>query len=181
MIYYSPKRTDMANKTNKLKVYDETSFVCYLTGDPTANAKIAADQAYTRQWWNIERERCDVFASKFVVGECEIGKPDAVARRKKIVRSLPRVAVDDQIVATLSSQLIAGHALPEKETTDALHIAAASVAGMDVLLTWNCRHMANLHTLPKTREIIEKAGYRCPWIMTPKAFLESENLEVQNA
>ena len=26
-----------------------TSFVCYLTGDPTANAKISADQTYTRQ------------------------------------------------------------------------------------------------------------------------------------
>ena len=51
---------------DKLKVYVETSFVCYLTGDETLNAKIAADQAYTRQWWEAERDRCDVFASKFV-------------------------------------------------------------------------------------------------------------------
>ena len=166
---------------DKLKVYVETSFVCYLTGDATLNAKIAADQAYTRQWWETERDRCDVFASKFVVGECGIGKPEAVTRRNKFVTSIPRVAVDDRAVAALAAQLIAGHALPEKETTDALHIAAASVAGMDVLLTWNCRHMANLHTLPKTRKIIEKAGYHCPWIMTPKTFLESENMEVSNA
>lgn len=41
--------------TDKLKVYVETSFVCYLTGDQTANAKIAADQAYTRQWWLEEK------------------------------------------------------------------------------------------------------------------------------
>ena len=31
----------------KLKVYLETSFVSYLTGGATPNAKIAADQAYT--------------------------------------------------------------------------------------------------------------------------------------
>ena len=31
---------------NRLKVYLETSFVSYLTGDVTANAKVAADQAY---------------------------------------------------------------------------------------------------------------------------------------
>ena len=37
------------------------------------------------------------------------------------------------------------------EAANELHIAAASVAGMDVLLTWNCRHMANPHTLPLTR------------------------------
>ena len=30
---------------DKLKVYVETSFVCYLTGDQTANAKISADQS----------------------------------------------------------------------------------------------------------------------------------------
>ena len=32
--------------SDKLKVYVESSFVCYLTGDQTANAKISADQAY---------------------------------------------------------------------------------------------------------------------------------------
>ena len=64
--------------------------------------------------------------------------------------------------------------------SDALHIAAASVAGMDVLLTWNCRHMANPHTLPLTRDIITRAGYVCPAVMTPKTFLENINMEAQN-
>ena len=47
--------------TDKLKVYVETSFVCYLTGDQTTNAKISADQAYTRQWWSEEKDVCDVY------------------------------------------------------------------------------------------------------------------------
>ena len=38
------------SEETKLKVYLETSFVSYLTGGLTTNAKIAADQAYTRQW-----------------------------------------------------------------------------------------------------------------------------------
>ena len=81
----------------------------------------------------------------------------------------------------LARRLVAGHALPCGETTDALHIATAAVSRMDVLLTWNCRHMANPHTLPKTVEIIELAGYRCPWIMTPRTFLDNKYMEEQNA
>ena len=167
-------------EAKKLKVYVETSFVCYLTGDPTPNAKIAADQAYTRQWWNEERNTCEVYVSKYVVGECDIGRSDAVEKRDSILKQLVSIHVDWGKVEELAQKLIDGHALPCGETTDALHIAAASVAGMNVLLTWNCRHMANPHTLPKTMEIVEQSGFRCPLIMTPKTFLENKNMEVSN-
>jgi len=166
---------------DKLKVYVETSFVCYLTGDQTANAKISADQAYTRQWWDEEKNACDVYASKYVIGECAAGRSDAIARRDAVLRQIPMIDVDFAKVEALAQKLIDGHALPCGETTDALHIASAAVARMDVLLTWNCRHMANPHTLPKTIEIIESAGYRCPWIMTPRTFLDNKNMEVPNA
>ena len=60
-------------------------------------------------------------------------------------------------------------------------IAAAAVIGADVLLTWNCKHMANPHTLPKTRQIVTAAGYVCPQVMTPKTFLDNLNMEAENA
>ena len=87
---------------------------------------------------------------------------------------------DDEKVVALARKLIQGHALPNGETTDALHIAMAAVAGMDILLTWNCRHMANPHTLPITRQIIASEGLFCPAIMTPKTFLENSQLEADN-
>ena len=163
---------------SKLQVYVESSFVCYLTGDETLDEKVAANQAYTRRWWAEEKASCDVFVSRFVIGECAIGRKDAVARRDAILKQLPVLDIDEAKVAALAQSLIKGHALPQGETTDALHIASAALAKMDVLLTWNCRHMANPHTLPKTIEIIEKAGCRCPWIMTPKTFLDNKNMEV---
>ena len=60
---------------NKLRVYLETSFVSYLTGGATPNAKIAADQAYTRQWWECEKDKVDVFVSGYTLSECEDGNP----------------------------------------------------------------------------------------------------------
>ena len=56
--------------------------------------------------------------------------------------------------------------------TDALHIATAAYHGMVVLLTWNCRHLANLFTLPKTMEVISGMGFKCPLIITPERYLE---------
>lgn len=52
------------------------------------------------------------------------------------------------------------------------HIATTAVYGMDGLLTWNCKHMANLVTLPKTASVSAKVGYECPKILTPKDALE---------
>ena len=86
-------------------------------------------------------------------------------------------AADMGKVSRLAKQLLKEHALSPKEVTDAFHIATASVAGMDVLLTWNCRHMANPHSLPLTKKIVRKAGFHCPDVMTPKTFLDNIDLE----
>ncbi|MCQ2367845.1 MAG: type II toxin-antitoxin system VapC family toxin [Kiritimatiellae bacterium] len=161
----------------KLKVYLESSFVSYVTGMATSNAKIAADQAYTRQWWEEERSACDVYTSNYTVQESVDGRQDQVALRLEFLKSVPLLPSRIEEEVALANKLIAGHALPEGETTDALHIAAASVAGMDILLTWNCRHMANPHTLPLTRDIVTKAGYVCPAVMTPKTFIENKMME----
>lgn len=166
---------DMRNDC--LKVYLESSFISYLTGRDTADVKIAESQAYTRLWWRDEREKCHVFASRFVVDESNDGNADQIAARRSVLTGIPIASFDEKKVSDLASMLLEGHAIPEGEVTDAFHIATAAVLGADVLLTWNCRHMANPHTLPRTRKIVTDAGYVCPAVMTPKTFLENLTLE----
>ena len=161
----------------RLKVYLETSFVSYLTGGPTSDAKIASDQAFTRKWWETERDKCDCVVSEYTLDESAQGLPEMVDRRRRALEGVPVLDADIDAVTGLAERLLAGHAIPEKEVADAMHIAAASVAGVDILLTWNCRHMANPHTLPRTRDIVTAAGYICPAIMTPKTFIENQTLE----
>ena len=156
----------------KLRVYLETSFFSYLTGRRTADRTIAMRQAETVLWWQKELPDCNCFVSGYVTVECSGGNADQAAKRLSYVSGLPELDGDDDRVVSLAKALIAAHALPEGEVTDALHIATAAVHGMDYLLTWNCRHMANPHTLPKTRQIVEGAGYRCPAIITPSGFME---------
>ena len=165
-------------ETNELKVYLESSFVSYLTGRETDDVKIAECQVYTRIWWKEQRGKCRYYASRFTADESRKGGPDDIGRRREILQQIPMVEFDEDKVADLANKLIIGHAVPPTETTDALHIATAAVTGADVLLTWNCKHMANPHALPLTRRIVNAAGFHCPAVMTPKTFLDNLNMEV---
>jgi hypothetical protein len=49
----------------------------------------------------------------------------------------------NQSVLDLVEQFLERSSLPTKADVDAVHIAAAPVHGMDYLLTWNCKHIAN--------------------------------------
>lgn len=62
--------------------------------------------------------------------------------------------------------------LPEKAQIDALHIAVATVHGMDYLLTWNCRHIANATFRHRIDTVCESAGYQAPVLCTPLELME---------
>ena len=58
-------------------------------------------------------------------------------------------------------------ALPVRAGIDALHIAIAAVHGMDILLTWNCTHIANATLYRRIAAVCEEAGHKPPLICTP--------------
>lgn len=159
----------------KQKVYLETSFVSYLTGRATTREPVASRQAASRQWWEAVRPSCDLFVSRYVVMEAENGDVEQIARRIEVIRDIPLLDVGQEKIEEVAKILIDEHAVPESEATDAYHIATAAFYGMDVLLTWNCRHMANEFTLPKTYGILRDAGLKCPVIITPKRYMEDAN------
>ena len=67
----------------------------------------------------------------------------------------------------LAEKLLAAAAVPHTSFDDAVHIAAATVHGMDYLVTWNCKHIANVYTKPLIYRCCEENGFKCPAICTP--------------
>jgi hypothetical protein len=57
--------------------------------------------------------------------------------------------------------------LPVEAQVDAFHVSIATVHGMDYLLSWNCRHIANASLRGKIEAICRSAGYEPPVICTP--------------
>jgi predicted nucleic acid-binding protein len=155
----------------KPRVYLETTVVSYLVGWLSRHdLYVAANQEYTRQW-SERRHDFDLFASAVVVQEVREGTPELAASRLKYLEGVTFLAVTDEADA-LKEKLLAAAALPRKAELDALHIAVAAVHGLDYLLSWNCRHIANAVTLPRVYEICRREGFEPPFVCTPPELME---------
>ncbi|MDQ3584030.1 MAG: hypothetical protein M3495_21635 [Pseudomonadota bacterium] len=68
--------------------------------------------------------------------------------------------------------LISKGPLPKKAAEDAVHIAVAVVNGLDYLITWNCKHIANAKMRDKIERVCRAKGYEPVIICTPEELLE---------
>jgi len=152
------------------QVYLETTVVSYLTARSSRDLVRAARQQITREWWETRRGDFGLYVSQIVADEAADGDPEAAALRLKELVGIPRLVISEE-ATELARELIIQHALPQDALEDALHIALASVHGMDFLLTWNCSHIANAEMMESIRSAVESAGYKCPTICTPEEML----------
>ena len=153
------------------RVYLETTIVSYLTAWKSTELVMAANQEATRCWWEEHRAKYDLFVSEVVVREASAGDPDAAARRLAVLSNLPELAIIEEAI-DLANALIRRAPLPEKAQLDALHIALSAVHGMDYLLTWNCRHIANATLRHGIEATCQECGFVSPVICTPLELME---------
>ncbi|MDJ1174733.1 hypothetical protein PMG25_11570 [Roseofilum sp. BLCC_M114] len=74
---------------------------------------------------------------------------------------------NNEAAQDLAIQFLSKSNLPSKAADDALHMAIATIYGLDYLLTWNCKHIANAQIQKKLIQISCDAGYELPTICTP--------------
>lgn len=155
-------------------VYVETSILSYLTARPSRDLLAAAHQQVTRDWWEGQRARFEVFISPLVEQEARRGDPAAAERRIEALHGLAMLEIVEDAY-DLAAALLSDGALPPSAEDDAAHIALAAVHGIDYLLTWNCRHIDNAETKPIMRSICAARGYTCPEICTPEELMGEEH------
>ena len=126
----------------KSSVYIETTIPSYLTAWRSRDLIMAANQEATRSWWDVARPRYDLYVSQIVLQEAAGGDGSAAERRLSILEGLPELDVSTK-AEFLAERLLSGFALPAKAKIDALHIAISAIHGIEYLLTWNCKHLAN--------------------------------------
>lgn len=113
-----------------------------LTARPSNDALKAACQQVTQAWWSTRINSVETFISPYVIEEASRGDTGAAQARIDCLRQMPVLAVEPGIIA-LAQYLLQGGGLPQQAKLDALHIACAAFHHMDILLTWNCTHIAN--------------------------------------
>jgi PIN domain len=161
----------------KLRVYLETSVISYLTSRPALDVITAGHQATTFKWWEGQRSNYELFVSQFVIDEASIGDPIAAASRMASLAGIPRLNVQRPEIALIARALLAQRALPQKAFVDALHIAVSAVSGVDILLTWNFKHIANGAMMKHIERVCVENGYGCPKLLTPLQLLGDDDVD----
>ncbi len=151
-------------------VYLETSVISYLAANPSRDLVLAAHQQITHDWWNNSRQNFDLFISQSVIEEISIGDPATAQKRLALVHDIQPLALNPTVLE-LARALITKGPLPQKAADDALHISIAAVHDIDYLLTWNCKHIANLFIQKDLEKIMLRLGFRLPRIGTPEALM----------
>ena len=154
----------------KRKVYIETSVASYLTARPSRDLVVAAHQELTAEWWTRHRQRFDVYVSEIVLREAARGDESAAARRLAELDGIDVLALDDGARA-LARLFLERGLIPLKAPEDALHVAVATSQGMDFLLTWNCKHIANAEIVERLEAVCLELGYRMPALCTPEQLM----------
>jgi len=150
----------------KLKIYIETSVVSYLTSRTHRDLIIAGQQQLTRAWWESGAQNHELYCSYVVWEEAARGDHEAATKRLACLESLPEIPVTDATIE-LADLLLKAGALPVEAFADALHVAVCATNGIDILVTWNCKHIANVTMYDVIDRVCREAGYEPPRICTP--------------
>jgi predicted nucleic acid-binding protein len=156
------------------KVYVETSVIGHLTSWPSQDVAVAGHQVTTRKWWDTAKDRFELFVSELVVRECEAGDPHAAQERLDALNDLALLPITTD-AKRLAKALVHGFAVPPTEPEDALHVALAAAHGVEYLVTWNFRHIANAAMVSKIEDVCRQEGFEPPVICSPEQLMESED------
>jgi hypothetical protein len=103
-------------------------------------------------------------------GEAKAGNDEAARERLKAISGLPLLDITKE-VESLAIRILTSGVVPVKASTDAAHIAIATIHGIDYLMTWNCVHLANATITKTVASICRQEGFECPVICTPEELL----------
>lgn len=155
----------------KHTVYVETSVIRYLARRPARDLIVAAHQELTREWWEERSIGFELVISELVEQEAGAGDPDASLLRLAAIQGIAILALSGDAIS-IAEHLVDSGLIPREVAADALHIAIAAANGIDYLLTWNCKHLANASLRVQIAALLEDAGYACPVICTPEELME---------
>ena len=90
---------------------------------------------------------------------------------ENVIANLETIAYEKvevtEIMLDLTQKYMDEKIVSEQFRSDALHIAIATVSGVDVLVSWNFKHIVNLNRIKLFNSVNLKEGYSLLEIRTP--------------
>lgn len=106
--------------------------------------------------------------------ECAAGDPGAAQRRLDAIAGVPRLEMNE-LVEKIALNIVQRGLVPPQVAEDALHTAIAAAHGMDFLLTWNFKHIANPALQYRIAGFLDEINLALPFTCTPEELLGEDN------
>ncbi len=156
-------------------VYIETTIPSFYY-TKRAGAKSVSRMSWTRQWWDLFSDDLSLVSSVAVINELRRGASDMVEDRIRLLGKTRLLPITDEI-RHLARIYIDHKIMPHDPTGDALHLAVATFHKIDVILTWNCAHLANPNKIDRIHLVNYEVGMQTPLLMTPLNYLDGDDDE----
>lgn len=153
------------------RIYLDTSFFGYLVARPSRDLILAARQQATLALWELRRKTYVPLLSGLVLQEAALGD-EATACPRLVACAQADCMPITQDAQDFARQLISAGALPATEPADAVHLAVATLARLDYLVSWNFAGLVAPSVRQRLMQHIAQLGLTAPLITTPDHLLE---------
>ncbi len=110
--------------------------------------------------------------SDTTLDELQPAPPEAMAVLESIApENAEYVAISDKVITLRDAYLTAG-VVGTSSTGDAEHVAVATVAGVDMIVSWNFKHIVHYDKIAGYNAINTEYGYKAVQIFSPKEVVE---------
>lgn len=114
--------------------YIEPTIPSYYTSRPARDVVQLTRQTHTKIWWDSGCSGFELFTSQETINEASRGDTDIAAKRLELLSIVSVLEITSR-VEELTKRLLSAGLVPANVASDAIHIATASVHGMDFLVT----------------------------------------------
>ena len=155
----------------KQKIYLDTSVVSYLHQEDSPEKM----RDTLKLWEILKKGSYEICISNIVMNEIyECGKEKLRILLEYLNQIDYTMVMADEDTIELAGKFIDFGILRQKSFDDCQHIAAAILAGCDVITSWNFKHIVNVKTARGVKIITTMEGYKDMLIYPPSALIEED-------
>jgi hypothetical protein len=153
----------------KLKVYLDTSVINFLKVEDSPDYRRDTELFFETI---VASEKVETYVSRIVFQE--INSTDDLKKRKELldifvqypnIKTLIAEENNAEEINSLVKSYLDNGIIPRKNIADAFHVAYSTVFEMDILLSWNFKHLANFNKEQKILVVNKLNGYNYPFRM----------------
>jgi hypothetical protein len=153
----------------KLKVYLDTSVINFLKVEDSPDYRRDTELFFENI---VASGKVETYVSRIVFEE--INNTDDLVKRKELLDIFVKypniktlIAEENNVeeINILVGSYLDNGIIPRKNIADAFHIAYSTVYEMDILLSWNFKHLANINKEQKVLLVNKLNGYNYPFRM----------------